>query len=239
MISGKTVLGVIPARGGSKGLPGKNIAPLLDKPLIAWAIESGQNSKLIDRLVFSSENSDFNKIAADWGCEVPFSRPENLASDHANLPEVVLNILDTLKDHYDYVVLLQPTSPLRTAHDIDGAITKCLDAKAPSCMSITLAERSPYKMYRMAKGDRLESILEPPPTMRRQDLPEVFSANGAVYVAQCDWLRKSGHFETPETVGYPMPADRSIDIDSELDLQIAASILDRRTSLPSEGPSSA
>jgi CMP-N,N'-diacetyllegionaminic acid synthase len=227
---------VIPARGGSKGLPRKNISALLDKPLIAWAIEAGQKSNLIDRLVFSSEDSDFNKIAADWGCEVPFSRPEHLASDHAKLPDVVLNILDTLPDHYNYVVLLQPTSPLRTAQDIDGAIEKCLEAKAPSCMSVTLAERSPYKMYRMARGDRLESILEPPPTMRRQDLPEVFSANGAVYVADCDWLRANGQFETPETVGYPMPADRSIDIDSDLDLQIAESILNRRKNSPSERP---
>jgi CMP-N,N'-diacetyllegionaminic acid synthase len=236
VIDGKSVLGVIPARVNSKGLPRKNILPFAGKPLIAWTIEAGLESKLLDRLVFSSEDPQFNETATQWGCEVPFVRPTNLAGDHAKLTDVIVHILDTLSESYDYVVLLQPTSPLRLAADIDDAVRLCLDSEAPACMSVTLAETSPYKMYRLAKGDRLQPILDPPPTMRRQDLPEVFSANGAVYVADIAWLRNSGRFETSETIAYPMPADRSIDIDTELDMRIAALILNHKLTIPKQGP---
>nr|HPK54819.1 acylneuraminate cytidylyltransferase family protein [Smithellaceae bacterium] len=117
MIQGKTVLAIIPARGGSKGIPRKNITNLAGKPLIAWTIEEAKKSKYIDRLILSSEDNEIIQVAKEWGCEVPFIRPRELAEDDTLGIEPVLHALNTIKKKYDYVVLLQPTSPLRSVDD--------------------------------------------------------------------------------------------------------------------------
>ncbi len=114
MIAGKTVLAIIPARGGSKGVPRKNIRLLAGKPLIVWTIDEAKKSKYIDRFILSSEDDEIIKIAREYGCEVPFKRPIELAQDDTPGIEPVIHAINTLEDKYDYVVLLQPTSPLRT-----------------------------------------------------------------------------------------------------------------------------
>ena len=217
MIDGKKVLGLITARGGSKGVPGKNIRPVGGKPLIAWTIEAGLASKYLDRLILSSDDDTIMKVARDHGCEVPFKREARLAADDAPSMDVVFDALERCPG-YDWVVLLQPTSPLRRTQDIDTAIGRCMALGAPACVSVCVAEQSPYWMYRLQDGNRLSPVLPSLAATRRQDLPPVYILNGAVYVADTTWLVKSRNFVTSETVAYEMPIARSLDIDTEADL---------------------
>jgi CMP-N,N'-diacetyllegionaminic acid synthase len=226
MISGKTVLAIIPARGGSKGVPRKNIRNVGGKPLIAWTITTAQQSKYIDLLVLSSEDDEIMGVAQAWGCKVPFRRPADLAQDST---PTILPIIYTLEqlagenppNHYDYLVLLQPTSPLRSVADIDGCIEKCVDRQSNACVSVTKAEQSPYWMYEVDENGKMRSLMQSAEVIpRRQDLPTVYALNGAVYVAKWDWLLQARSFLTEDTIAYLMPQERSLDIDTELDLAL-------------------
>jgi CMP-N,N'-diacetyllegionaminic acid synthase len=227
MINSKKVLAIIPARGGSKGIPGKNIIDLSGKPLIAWTIETAKKSKYIDRLILSSDDDEIIRIAIHWGCEAPFKRPDDLAKDATPGVDPVLHALSVLPG-FDYVVLLQPTSPLRTAEDIDGCIEHCMLQEANCCVSVTEVDQSPSWMYYINSQGILESILpiDSKVATRRQDLPVVYALNGAVYVACCEWLLINKTFLSKETIGYPMPKEHSIDIDSWKDLQMVRMILE-------------
>lgn len=218
-------LALIPARAGSKGVPGKNIRTLAGKPLIAWTIEAALASRHIDRVVVSSDGADILAAARDWGAETPFVRPTELARDDTPGIDVVLHALAQLPG-FDWVVLLQPTSPLRLAADIDAAIETCREANAPACVSVTMPSKSPYWMYTLAGDGRMCPLIEQAslPT-RRQDLPAVYALNGAVYVARVDWLERTRSFLTAETVAYTMLPERSIDIDTELDFRVAELVM--------------
>lgn len=220
MIDGKRVLGLISARGGSKGLPRKNITNLAGKPLIAWTIEAAKRSRYLDRLVLSSEDSEIIAVARQWGCEVPFIRPAELARDDTPGVEPVLHALGAVGEEFDYVVLLQPTSPLRAPEDIDGSIELCHSRLAPTCVTVTEPDKSPYWMYTLDGGQRLTPLLSGGTYDRRQDLPPVYALNGAVYVADCRWLQENRVFVTQATVAHRMPKARSLDIDTELDLRV-------------------
>jgi CMP-N,N'-diacetyllegionaminic acid synthase len=226
MIGGKSVLALIPARGGSKGVPGKNIRPAGGKPLIAWTIEAARASRYVDRVILSSDDPAISAVAGEFGCEVPFMRPAEFATDEAESMDVVRHALKSLPHRYDYLVLLQPTSPLRRAEDIDGALERCLRGAALTCVSVCEPDKSPYWMMTMT-ADGLVRPLFPPNEMpsRRQDAPLFFALNGAVYVAPTDHLAAGGGFLTAATVGYVMPKDRSFDIDTELDLRLADFLL--------------
>ncbi|NTZ16376.1 acylneuraminate cytidylyltransferase family protein [Paenibacillus sp. JMULE4] len=223
MINGKSVLGVIPARGGSKGVPRKNIREVAGKPLIAWTIEEAKKSKFIDRLILSSEDAEIIKIAKSWGCSVPFIRPTELSRDETPGIEPVLHAIKVLPG-YDYIVLLQPTSPLRIVKDIDSCIEKCVRLAANACVSVTETKKSPYWMYTMDDSYKMKPLI-PNEVSRRQDLPVVYALNGAIYVAKTDYLIQSRTFLSNETIGFEIPEDRSLDIDSELDLFLADAIL--------------
>lgn len=218
MIRGKSVLGVIAARGGSKGVPRKNVRMVNGKPLIAWTIEAGKASKYIDRLVLSSDDAEIISVSAGLGCETPFVRAPELASDTAGSVDVVLDAVARCPG-YDWVVLLQPTSPLRLASDIDGTLEKAFVQGAPAGVTICPAEDSPYWMFSLDSTDALMPLISAPPVARRQDLPRVYLLNGAVYAADCAWLEKQRSFVGPGTIGYEMPCDRSADIDTEHDLE--------------------
>jgi len=226
MIKGKSVLGIITARGGSKGFPGKNIADLAGKPLISYTITAGKNSKYIDRLILSSDDEDIIRVAKEVGCEVPFVRPAELALDTTPGIDPVLHAINSIEGKYDYIVLLQPTSPLRTAEDIDGAIKKCLSGH-PACVSVSEPDKSPFWMYSITETDKMVPILESK-AYRRQDLPKIFALNGAVYVAETQYLIDRKTFITEETVAYVMPKIRSIDIDNEIDLKLCGVIITER-----------
>lgn len=221
MINGKSVLAIIPARGGAKGLPGKNILEVGGKPLIAWTIEEAKRSKYIDRLILSSEDKEIIKVAKAWNCEVPFARPLKLAQDNTPGIEPVLHAIQAMHEKYDYVVLLQPTSPLRKAEDIDGCIELCIKEDAPACVSVTEPEISPYWMYALNKKGRIKPLIETDaPATRRQDLPKVYALNGAVYVAKTVWIKRKKTYITSDTIVYFMPRERSLDVDTELDMKL-------------------
>jgi len=225
MINNLRVLALIPARGGSKGLPRKNILEVAGKPLIAWSIDAAKRSRYIDRIVLSSEDSEIIDVAKKWGCNVPFIRPENLATDESSTIDVVLHAMKHLPN-YDLLVLLQPTSPLRIATDIDACIEICVQDKIKTCASVTETEKSPYWMYFLDEKGGMQPIMGNEKTpQRRQDAPPVFVLNGAVYVAHYEWLLKHKMFVNSETIAYPMPKIRSLDIDTKADLILLNSIL--------------
>jgi N-acylneuraminate cytidylyltransferase len=225
MIKGKTVLAITPARGGSKGIPRKNITQVGGKPLIAWTIEEAKKSRYIDRLILSSEDDETIEVAKTWGCEVPFKRPIELAQDDTPGIDPVLHALETLPI-YDYVILLQPTSPLRNRDDIDSSLERCLSANANACVSVTEVAENPYWMYTIAEDGAMHQLMQTDNVFsRRQDLPKVYKLNGAVYVAKCEWLTRSRSFVSSETIAYVMPSHRSLDIDNELDMSILGMII--------------
>ena len=219
MIGGKSVLAIIAARGGSKGVPGKNILPIGGRPLIQWTIEAARASRHIDRVILSSDDPAIIAVALRAGCEVPFQRDPALASDEATSIDVVIDALQRVPG-YGTVVLLQPTSPLRSAEDIDGALELMASSDAPACVSVRPAQEHPYWVFRVDDAGRLLRYCDPPAGIpsRRQDLPAAWCLNGAVYAAQADWLQRSRSFLSPETVAYSMPAARSLDIDTMADI---------------------
>lgn len=221
MINGKRVLAVIPARGGSKGVPRKNIRILAGKPLIAWTIEEAKKSRYIDRLIVSTEDPEIIEVARAWGCEEPFVRPVELAQDDTPGYEVILHALSCLPG-FDYVVLLQPTSPFRTVEDIDGCIEYCVQMNGHSCVSVTEPASHPYWMFTLTEHHRLKTFLSMDKmVMRRQELPKVYALNGAVYVAKSDWFITHRSFLVEEPLAYIMPPERSQDIDTEWDFMLA------------------
>ena len=228
MRENQTFLALIPARGGSKGLPRKNVLEAGGKPLLAWTIDAARQSRCLDRLVLSSDDIEIIATARQWGCEVPFVRPAELAQDATPGIDAVLHAMQNLPRH-DYLVLLQPTSPLRTAADIDGCIETCLRQAAPACVSVTPTPKSPYWMFHLDAGQNLQPVsggwdkLNQP----RQSLQPVYMLNGAVYVAQWDWLLARKSFLAPETVACVMPEERSLDIDTRADFERFRGIVEK------------
>lgn len=197
-------------------MPGKNIRPAGGKPLIAWTIEAAQSSQFIDRVVLTSDDREIIAVAQAFDCDVPFVRESHLAGDATPTIDVVLDVLQRCPG-YEWVVLLQPTSPLRTAQDIDQAIGRCIAFNAPSCVSVCLAQESPYWMFTLNQDSHMAPLLPNAAVTRRQDLPPVYSLNGAIYVVRSEWLKRERKFLTTETVAYEMPVERSLDIDTEAD----------------------
>jgi len=225
MIDQKRVLGVIPARGGSKGIPRKNLRVVLGKSLIAWTIDEAKKSRYIDRLILSSEDAEIIRIARESGCDVPFVRPPELADDDTPGIEPVLHALEQLPE-YDYVVLLQPTSPLRTSEDIDGCLELCEQQGAPACVSVRRSRENPYWTFRIGPDGCMSPVVSNGNhSGRRQDYPIFFVLNGAVYVCRPDWLKRTRAFVAADTIAYVMPEERSLDIDEEKDFRCFVSLI--------------
>ena len=219
MIDGKTVLGLITARGGSKGVPRKNVRPLGGKPLIAWTILAAQSAPALDRLILSSDDAEIIDIARQWGCEAPFVRPAHLASDATDSLSVVRHALAAVGGGYDYLVLLQPTSPLRTGAHIEACLHLCLERDASTCVSVCEVDKTPYWMFRRDPESRLVPLLlASDMPSNRQQAPPVYVLNGAVFVARTSHLAAGGSFVAPDTVSFVMPKAASTDIDTEDDL---------------------
>lgn len=231
MIAGKRVLAVISARGGSKGVPGKNIRSFGGKPLLQWSIEQGKASRYIDRLIVSSEDSKILECAKNAGCEVPFVRPPELALDHVPGIEPVLHAIGQLPG-FDFVVLLQPTSPLRTVEEIDACIEECALRGAPVCVTIAESPKNPYWMYSITGEKKLQPILNLPEqdasNRNRQSLPKVYCTTGSVYVANAQYLVKHRSYITRDTRGVITPSETAIDIDTELDFALGEFLLARK-----------
>ena len=221
------ILALIPARGGSKGIPRKNIKPLAGKPLIAWTITEALKSCYLDEVVVSTEDAEIADVAKQWGASLPFMRPAELAQDDTPGAAPAIHALQLLPG-YDVVLLLQPTSPLRTAADIDAFIEKAMDKKPQSMTSVYPTPKNPYWMYTLGDSAQLQPIMGAQTMQRRQDMPAIYAANGALYWAEKNWLTANNSFVTSETTGYIMPAERSIDLDSPVDWQLAEFLLQSR-----------
>lgn len=221
MINEKSVLAIIPARGGSKGIKGKNIFSIEGKPLIAYTIEAACASEYIDTVIVSTDNQEIADISKAYGAEVPFLRPAELASDYAKTIDAVLHAVYTLKEmgkEYDYLVLLQPTQPLRSAEDIDHAIILC-DKKMRGVVSISRVKDHPVLMRYMNAQGEMCKLLELNSTVRRQDMPDYYRVNGCVYVNPMSEVTGELSFND-NPIPYIMPVERSVDIDGYEDIAL-------------------
>lgn len=216
----KELLAIIPARGGSKGIPRKNVKKLSGKPLIAWTIEAAKKSKSIDRIIVSTDDNEIAEISKKYGAEVPFLRPRELAEDSTPSIDVMLHALDSIGD-YPLVMMLQPTSPLRNNEDIDNFCSFFNSSKAISAVSVCEATKNPYWMYSLDEEKRMQPVMNGPLIPRRQELPLTFVLNGAIYMSNISSLRTEKNFIHGKTKGFVMSEIKSIDIDSPLDWNIA------------------
>lgn len=217
------VLGVITARGGSKGIPRKNIKEFVGKPLIAWTIEAAQSSKLLTDCLVSTDDAEIADIAKKWGGRVPFMRPEALADDKAKSIPVGVHALDWMKEHegkeYDALLFLQPTSPLRTAEDIDASIRLLEETGADSVMGmVKLVNFTTANLKKIASDGRIGSFIddEGKDTKRRQEQQDVYKRNGSIYLTRVSWLR-TGDLFGQDSRALVMPPERSVDIDTPFD----------------------
>ncbi|MBL4785176.1 MAG: acylneuraminate cytidylyltransferase family protein [Cohaesibacteraceae bacterium] len=219
------ILAVITARGGSKELPHKNIYPLDNKPLIAWTIDAALNARLVTRVIVSTDDQEIATISKTYGADIPFIRPLHLATDEASSLDVLVHAARQCPG-YDYVVLLQPTSPLRTSLDIDQTIELCTRHGAHSSTSVCETEKPPNKMYYLdAYGDMNKIINDDGVQKRRQELPHCFALNGATYVIQTKRLLDGQELVTQNTKAFIMPKSRSIDIDDLFDIRLTETII--------------
>jgi CMP-N-acetylneuraminic acid synthetase len=223
LLQNMKILAVISARGGSKGVPNKNIRPLNGKPLIYWTIKEALLSKFITRTIVSSDSPEIIKIANSFGCETPFKRRKDLALDTTASIDVVLDAVEKCPG-YDWVILLQPTSPFRKACHIDGAIERTLLHNAKSCVSVVMVEENPHWMYKINVNFKLEKIIDENIYQRRQDLPKIFRLNGAIYFSKISRLINERTFVDKDTISYEMSQKESIDIDTEYDLKLSQDI---------------
>lgn len=228
------IIGIIPARGGSKGIHKKNIRQVGGKPLIGWTIETALSCPDIDRIIVSTDDSEIAQIAQSFGAEVPFIRPPELAKDDTPDLPVYIHALTYLaeKESFfpDIVVWLRPTTPLRTSDDISGSISLLCESKADWVRSVCLTEHHPFWM-KVFDGNRLKPFIEGiegSKFYRRQLLPPIYRLNGAVDVTWRVTIMEKGILYDGDVRGYVMPVERSIDIDNELDLIIAEEIMKRR-----------
>ena len=224
------VLAVIPARGGSKSIPRKNIKLLAGKPLIAWTIEAALQSQMLARVIVSTDDPEIAQIAREWGAETPFLRPPELARDDSSSISVVLHTLQWLEEQEHFspvnVLLLQPTSPFRNSHDICEAIALAETRQARAVVSVSEAEKHPYVCKRiLSDGTLVDFVASDLAYQRRQDFPPAYALNGAIYLNQCESLVRDHTFLPEGTLAYIMQAQRSLDIDTPWDWCLAELIL--------------
>jgi N-acylneuraminate cytidylyltransferase/CMP-N,N'-diacetyllegionaminic acid synthase len=230
------ILAVIPARGGSKGVPNKNIKELLGKPLIAYTIEQARNSKYIDRTIVSTDSPAIAVIAKSCGAEVPFLRPGELATDQSGTLDVLVHTIDWLEKNesynFDILVLLHATTPLRDPEDIDHSIELLVEKGAENVFSVTEAHRNPYFNMVEVRNNKVSLVKEGNYTSR-QMAPEVFDMNSSIYVWWRDvFIKKKSVFLENSRV-YIMPRTRSVDIDDAFDFKIAEMLLtDQGSNVP-------
>jgi CMP-N,N'-diacetyllegionaminic acid synthase len=232
VIGERTVLGVIPARGGSKAVARKNLRPLAGKPLLQWTAEAALASTLVDRLILSTDDDETAQMGVSLGLEVPFRRPTAAASDTATAVDVLRHVIAALDQQFDYVVYLQPTSPLRSTADIDGCLERLTPGDGDFCVSVKASHERPEWMFYLKADDQMDPVVGRFPASRRQDLRPCYVLNGAVYAARVDAFERAGTFLTKRTLAYVMPEERSIDIDELADFAAAEAILRRGRPAP-------
>ena len=226
------VLGVIPARGGSKGVPGKNIKPLAGKPLIAWTIDAAKQSKLLTHCIVSTDSEEIAEVSKKHGAQVPFIRPADLATDSARAIPVIQHALKEMEDRegitFDAVMMLQPTTPFRTAEDIDNAIQLLSDTGADSVISVVDVEGHHPARMKFMKGNQLidPDYCEEYENQPRQELEPMYLRNGMIYLTRREVLLANS-FKGKDCRGVVVDTNRSVNIDTPLDFAYAAFLYDQ------------
>ncbi|MFA5844072.1 MAG: acylneuraminate cytidylyltransferase family protein [Coriobacteriia bacterium] len=228
MYKGSKVLCVIPARGGSKGVPGKNVKPLHGKPLIAYSIEAALAAETVDRVIVSTDDEDIASVSREWGAEVPFVRPAELATDSASTIDVLLHAMDWAEaDGYafDVLLLLHATTPLRAVSDIDEVVRTLVDTGAESVFTVAEAYRNPYFNMVELDADGYAHLVKAGSFSTRQAAPPVYDLNSSIYAWPPAVLREKRRVVLERSRVVVMPRERSVDIDEPLDWRIAELLL--------------
>lgn len=224
MYKEKRILAIIPARGGSKGIKKKNIINILGKPLLYYSVKSVKDSKYIDRTILSTDDIEIANIGIELGIDVPFLRPKKLSRDNSKSIDAFIHGIKELEkegDYFDYVLLLQNTSPLRQGWHIDEAITKLIESNERSLVSISKVTEHPFIMRKIESNDKIVPILKNNSDLRRQDFSEVYLVNGAIYIQKNDNELNLNTNLNGGRIGYIMDREYSVDIDEYLDIDIA------------------
>jgi len=227
------MIAIIPARSGSKGLPGKNIKPLLGKPLIAYSIEAAKSAASVDEVFVSTDSPEIAKIARKFGASVPFLRPEELAGDKSKAIDVYIHTIEKLKAEYDKTVtgfiVLQPTSPLRLSSDIDSAISLFKEKEADSVISVTEAAHPPVWAKKITpEGVLSDYFPEYASNQNRQEIEKAYMPDGTLFIFNYLKLKEEYGYYFDKTYPYIMPAERSVDIDTQLDFDFAEFLLSKK-----------
>lgn len=224
-------LAVVPARSGSKGLRDKNIKEINGKPLLAYSIQAAIESKLFDTIYVSTDSQNYARAAMEYGGEVPFLRPDELASDTASSWDAVCCALKQYQEigkTFDTVTILQPTSPLRNKEDIQGGFQLFQEKKAKAVVSVSEVEHSPLWSNTLPESKRMDSFIKPEADKRRQDLEIYYRINGALYIVDVNKILQTDQIYDQDCYAYIMKQEHSIDIDTELDFEIAKMMLSKR-----------
>jgi len=227
MYKNKRFLAIIPARGGSKRLPNKNILPLKNKPLIVWSIESSLNSEYLDSTVVTTDSNEILDISKKYNVPV-ILRPKDLSTDTSPTIDAVIHTLSKVKEKFDYVVLLQPTSPLRTAKHINEAIEFLIEKNADAVVSVCETGHSPLWANKLDEDLSMKGFLDKAISNKRsQDLSTYYRINGAIYISDVKRLLKEKSFFLKENIyAYKMDKKTSLDIDEEIDFRLAELLFD-------------
>lgn len=229
----KKILAIIPARGGSKGVPRKNIKLLNGHPLIEYTIKEANKSSYINKIVVSSDDEEILEVSERIGGCIPLKRRESLAGDKTATVDVILDVLNELKnkDNYvpDYFVLLQPTSPFRNCKHIDDSFKIVLNNDSNSLISVCEVSETPYWM-KIIENNKMKNLLEGNDVIRRQDLNKVYIINGAIYIMKTDVFLESKKLILEDTCPYIMDRKFSLDIDTKLDFEMAEVLMSKLSS---------
>jgi len=218
------VLAIIPARSGSKGIKNKNIKELNKKPLIAYTIEVARKSEIFEDIVVSTDSEKYAEISKEYGAIVPFLREEKLSSDTASSLDVILDVLEKMEKlgkRYETLVLLQPTSPLRTVENLKEAYNLYLKNKANAVVSVCEMEHSPLWSNILPIDNKMDGFLKKIGNKNRQQLEKYYRINGAIYIANIEYFKRYKDFYYKNSYAYIMSRENSIDIDEEIDFKIA------------------
>ena len=229
MYKNNKILAIIPARGGSKGIKNKNIIDVCGKPLIGYTIDAAKKSKYIDYIYVSTDSDKIRDVALEYGASIPFMRDPSLASDTSKTIDAIVYSIDEFKKRdtiFDYLVLLQPTSPLRTAKDIDTAIEKLLSSNNTSLVSVSKVQENPILMRTINDDGTLNRIIDTASDVRRQDFKDYYRVNGAIYINKIDNISHVTSLND-NNLAYIMDQHRAIDIDTYEDLELVKSIISK------------
>lgn len=223
MIENKKILAIIPARGGSKGIPRKNLKAVSGKPMINYTIEAAKGCKYIDKVIVSTDDEEIAEISMRAGAIVPFLRPDELATDEARLIDVVMHAIEFYErkgTRYDIIVVLQPTSPLRTAEDIEKALEYYIRKEGKSLVSVSEVKEHPSLMREFGANNEMVKLVDEDGFLRRQERKKYYRVNGAIYINAMSELNEKTCLNE-NVMGYVLPFDHGIDIDNPEDVVVA------------------